>query len=133
MSLGLQAAAAAAIKSCGFDCSDEKQRLVDLLASALDGLLLLPFAFLFVWSAHRLSLNRWSFVTAALATVFALIASSLMHELIAPIFVLSDQVLEMVGLGRFWYLAMPAILICFGGALALARWCNRRKSSDVSI
>ncbi|WP_379550803.1 hypothetical protein [Qipengyuania sp. DGS5-3] len=115
-----------------FSTSDSSQHWVDLLASALDGMILLPFALLFVWGVHRLTLNRWFPVTAALATVFAIVASVMIHDHIAPIFGYSDKILEMFGLGRFWYLLMPAILISFGGALALAWWCKRHQQSVAS-
>ncbi|MEO0908568.1 MAG: hypothetical protein AAFY07_13695, partial [Pseudomonadota bacterium] len=92
---------------------------------------LLPFAMLFVWCAHRLALNRWVLVTAILATVFALIASSFLHENIVQIFY-TDTILEMVGLSRFWYLLMPAISVCFVGAFALACWCKGREPTETS-
>ena len=130
VSLGLWAAAAATIDGCGFDCSDEKQKLANLLASVLDGLLLLPLAFLFVWVVHRLALSRWFLLSAVLGTAFALIGSSLIHEFIAPIFGYSDKTLEMVDLARSRYLLTPAIFVCFGGALALAWWCSRREPAE---
>ncbi|MEM6475700.1 MAG: hypothetical protein AAF687_05990 [Pseudomonadota bacterium] len=126
MTLSLLSAAAAAIESCGFDCSDEKQQLADLLGSTFDGIILLPFAMLFVWGIHRSKLNRWFFVTAAFATVFALVFSSIVALFVAPIFLFSDLMLEMVGLDRFVYQPMPAILVCFGGALVLAWWLMHR-------
>ncbi|MEM8725155.1 MAG: hypothetical protein AAGE86_06510 [Pseudomonadota bacterium] len=110
-----------------FSTSHHSQWWVDLLGSVFDGLILLPFALLFVWGTHRLKLNRWILVTAALATVFALVVSELTHKFIGPIFIYSDQVLEMVGMGRFFYLFMPGVLVCFGGSLALAWWRKRNE------
>ncbi|MEL7686396.1 hypothetical protein AAG596_02745 [Citromicrobium bathyomarinum] len=106
-----------------------EQWWTDVLASALTGLALLPFALVFVWALHRTSLNRWLIVTGASATVFALIASSLVAEFIAPIWLYLDQALQIIGVNRFMIYFMPSLLVCFIGAMILAWWLRRDRTS----
>ena len=105
---------------------------VDVLASVFDGLIFLPFALLFVCGIQRLKLNRWLSVTAALATVLAVVASGLIHEFIYPIFMYRNHVIESLGLHRFEYLLLPGLLVCFVGALALASLCKRGEPTEAS-
>ena len=128
-SIASVAAGAADNPLYGFD-GDPNQHWVDLLASAFDGLILLPFALLFVCGIHRLNLNRWPLVTAALATVLALVVSGLTHEFIAPIFTDNNEMLEMIGLDRFQYMLLPGLLVCFVGTLAVAWWSRRPKPTE---
>ena len=102
---------------------------MDVLASALTGLAILPFALLFVWGLHRGNLNRWLVVTAASATVFAVIASSLVSEFIAPIFYYIDQAIRAFGVMRFQIFLMPSLMVCFIGAMIFAWWLRRTRAS----
>jgi hypothetical protein len=120
-------AAAAGPTEFSFDGGADQWR-VDVLASVFDGLILLPFALLFVCGIKRLKLNRWLPLTAALATVLAVITSSLMHEFIYPIFMYRNYIIEKIGFHRFEYLLMPGLFVCFMGALALSFLCRRRES-----
>ncbi|RJY08804.1 hypothetical protein [Aurantiacibacter aquimixticola] len=124
--LELFAAAANGAPATEFSTSDQSQWWVDVLASALDGLVFVPFALFFVWGMRRLNLHRWPIVTAFLATVFALFASGLTHEFIAPIFIFSEKMLEIIGLRRFVYQLLPGIFVCFASVLAIA-WMSRRR------
>ena len=120
------AAADAPLNEFGFLDGGPEQDRMDFLASAFDGLTLLPFVLLFVWGMNRLKLNRWVAVTAALATVLAVVVFGLMHEFVIPIFLYNDQVLEMIGVYRFRYVLIPALTVCFYGGLALA-WSLKRR------
>lgn len=122
----LLAAAGNAAPMTEFSTCDNSQWWVDSLASAFDGLILLPFALFFVWGVRRLNLNRWPFATAALATIFAVVVSYITDEYVAPIFVYSNKIIEMLGLGRFEYMALPAIFVCFAGAFVMA-WTHTRR------
>jgi len=104
-----------------------EQWWTDVLASALTGLALLPFALVFVWTLHRINLDRWLFVTAVSATVLAVIASSLVAEFIAPIFLYVDQALQIIGVGRFMIYLLPSLLVCFIGSMILAWWLKRNR------
>lgn len=115
--------------SFGFD-DDPNQYWVDVLASVFDGFILLPFALLFVCCIQRLNLNRWLPVTAALATVLAVVVSSLIHEFVYPIFMYRNHVIEYLGFHRFEYLLMPWLVVCFVGALALAWLCRRGEPTE---
>lgn len=125
---GILAAAAKASKF-EFDGGAEQWRM-DVLASALTGLALLPFALVLVWVFHRISLYRWLIVTPALATVFAVIASSLVNEFVAPIFLYVDQALQLIGVGQFMIYVSPNLLVCFVGSMTLAWWLKRNRIDD---
>jgi hypothetical protein len=120
-------AAAAGPSEFSFDGGAD-QWWMDVLASALTGLALLPFAMIFVWGCHRINLNRWLVVTAALATVFAVIASSLIAEFVAPIFLYVDQLLQFFGVSQFMIYLLPNLLVCFVGSMILAWWFRRHRS-----
>jgi hypothetical protein len=117
-------AAAAQNAPYGFD-GDPNQYWVDVLASAFDGIIMLPFALFFVWGIHRLNLNRWLPLTAALATVLAVAVSGLIQKFVAPVFAYSHQMLGALGVYRFEYMLLPGLLVCFAGGLALA-WSRKR-------
>ena len=123
-------AAAAGSTEFSFDGGAD-QWWMDVLASALTGLALLPFALLFVWGLHRRNLNRWLVVSAASATVFAVIASSLVSEFIAPIFRYVNQAMEIFGVNRFEIFLMPNLLVCFAGAMIFAWWLKQIRTSRV--
>jgi hypothetical protein len=123
-------AAAAGPTEFSFDGGAD-QWWMDVLASALTGLAILPFALLFVWGLHRRNLNRWLVVTAASATVFAVIASSLVSEFIAPIFHYIDQAIEIFGVKQFEIFFMPNLMVCFIGAMIFAWWFKRNRASRV--
>ena len=121
-------AAAAGPTEFSFDGGAD-QWWMDVLASALTGLAILPFALLFVWGLHRVNLNRWLVLTAASATVFAVIASSLVSEFIAPIFLYIDQAMEIFGVVQFQIFLMPNLLVCFFGAMIFSWWLKQNRAS----
>ncbi|MDJ0643603.1 MAG: hypothetical protein QNJ15_12370 [Erythrobacter sp.] len=102
------------------------QLLVDVLASALEGLVLLPPAMLFVLLVHRFKLTRWLVLTAALATILSVVVSSLVHEFVAPIFHYSGLFLELIGVHRFEYALAPGLLVCFAGSAVFGLWLTRK-------
>ncbi len=123
-------AAAAGQTEFSFDGGAD-QWWMDVLASALTGLALLPFALLFVLGLHRINLDRWLVVSAASATVFAVIASSLVSQFIAPIFLYVHQAMETFGVNQFEIFLMPNLLVCFTGAMIFAWWLKRNRVSRV--
>ena len=123
-------AAAAGPTEFSFDGGAD-QWWMDVFASALTGLALLPFALVFVWGLQASNINRWHVVTAASATVFAVIASSLVSEFIAPIFLYVHQAMEIFGVDQFEIFLMPNLLVCFLGAMIFAWWLKRIRVSRV--
>ena len=110
----------------GFDGGAD-QYWMDVLASALSGLVLLPLAFLFVWALHQFKVDRWLVVSAIGSTIFSVVFTSLADELGAPIYLFLDQVLQSIGVSRFMYLLSPTLLVCFSFSLGLAWWLKRNR------
>lgn len=112
----------------GFDGGPDQWRM-DFLASCLDGLVHLPLAFLFVWLLHRFNLNRWLIVTAILATIASIVLPSALHETVWPIYSMTEELWNALGVHRFSYVPFLPLLVCFAGALFFA-WRIRRHRAD---
>ncbi|MEP2736182.1 MAG: hypothetical protein ABJP34_07770 [Erythrobacter sp.] len=105
---------------------------VDLLASALSGLVHVPLVLACVWGIHRLKLNRWTIVTAALATIFSIIAMGFLDLFVGGIYLIVEQMLIEIGVNRFMYMLIPNLLVCFVAALSFAWWLLDRSTVDVT-
>ena len=123
------AAAAAEALPHAFDGSAH-QWWVDVLASALSGLVHLPIAIFFVWLFHRFRLNRWLVVTALLATLLSVIVTGILDLFVGKIYSVAQQMLVAVGLNRFGYMLMPNLLVCLVGAIVFAWWFKHRPRVD---
>lgn len=112
----------------GFDGQPD-QWGVDILASALSGLVHLPFALVIVWFLHHLNLNRWRIVTAALATIASIVLAGVLDAFVWPIYSMAEALLHAIGVHRFIYLFLPNFSVCFAGALIFA-WRIRHNRVD---
>ena len=102
---------------------------LDILASALSGLVHLPFAIVFVWLLHRLNLNRWLIVTTTLATIASIVLAGALDAFVWPIYSMAEALLHAIGVHRFFYLLLPNLSVCFAGALFFG-WRIRRHRND---
>mgnify|MGYP001392957316 CR=1 FL=1 len=104
----------------------------DLLASALTGLVLLPFALFFMWGFHKARLDRWFVLTAVLATILSVVATEIMNAYLWGIYAFAEDVLHVMGVHRWMYMVFPNLLVCLFGALGFGWWLKRHRRDDVS-
>ena len=124
------AAGAEAASEFAFDGGAD-QWWTDLLASALSGLVLLPFALLFVWGFHRLRLDSWFVLTAIMATFFSVVATEIVHAYLWQVYAFSEDVLRRIGVHRFMYMLFPNLFVCLAGAMGFGWWLKRQRNDDV--
>ena len=124
-------AASAEITEFSFDGGAD-QWWTDLLASALSGLVLLPFALLFVWGFHKLRLDRLVVLSAILATVLSVVVTQAVNLYLWGIYAFFEGLLHRIELNRFVYMVFPTLSVCLVGAIGFGWWLKRHRNDDIS-